>query len=113
MTTLASRDVIYFILCDPFLSIICTYILLTHSCKMADFQGLVENLRTNFNSGITATKEYRTQQLKNLIRLLQEGENELAAALKDDLGKPSAEAVNFEIDLTKTATKTTLASFEK
>lgn len=80
---------------------------------MADFQVLVENLRTNFNSGITATKEYRTQQLKNLIRLLQEGENELAAALKDDLGKPSAEAVNFEIDLTKTATKTTLASFEK
>ena len=80
---------------------------------MADYQELVENLRTNFNSGITTTKQYRIEQLKNLIRLLEEGENELAAALKEDLGKPSAEAVNFEIDLTKTATKTTLASFEK
>ena len=80
---------------------------------MADYQELVENLRTNFNSGITTTKQYRTEQLKKLIRLLEEGENELAAALKEDLGKPSAEAVNFEIDLTKTATKTTLASFEK
>ena len=80
---------------------------------MADYQELVENLRTNFNSGITTTKQYRIEQLKKLIRLLEEGENELAAALKEDLGKPSAEAVNFEIDLTKTATKTTLASFEK
>ena len=41
------------------------------------------------------------------------GCDELVEALKKDLCKPTAEAINFEIDLTKNAVKSTLSAFEK
>ena len=62
---------------------------------------LVENLRSNFKSGITKSREYRLKQLNNLMKMYEEGENDLVAALKEDLGKPSAEALMFEIDFNK------------
>ena len=74
---------------------------------------MVDQLRTNFKSGITTSKQYRIDQLKKLQRLYEECEKDLIEALKQDLGKPDAEALNFEIDFNKKFVKTTLASMEK
>ena len=80
---------------------------------MASYKEVVEKLRTNFKSGITTSTQYRIEQLKRLKRLYDESENELVEALKHDLGKPSAEAINFEIDFNKLFVRNALASLEK
>jgi len=73
---------------------------------------LVENLRSNFKSGITKSREYRIKQLNNLMKMYEEGENDLVAALKEDLGKPSAEALMFEIDFNKNFIIQAIASLD-
>ena len=71
---------------------------------------LIENLRKNFKSGITKSKECRLAQLKNLMKMYEEGESELIAALKEDLGKPTAEAMMYEVDFNKNFVKHTIAA---
>ena len=80
---------------------------------MESFNILVENLRSNFKSGITKSREYRLKQLQNLMKMYEEGENELVAALKQDLGKPSAEALMFEIDFNKNFVKHAISNLDK
>jgi aldehyde dehydrogenase (NAD+) len=80
---------------------------------MADHSQILERLRATFASGVTKSRTYRINQLKNLQRLYEEGQDELVAALKADLGKPSAEAVNFEVDFNKNFVRTTLDSLDK
>ena len=53
---------------------------------------LVRRLRTSFASGVTRPLEWRVEQLEALERLLVEREDELAAALHHDLGKPRFES---------------------
>ena len=53
---------------------------------------LVERLRSTFDSGRTRPVEWRRAQLHALARMLTENEDELLAALADDLGKPRYEA---------------------
>jgi len=74
---------------------------------------LIENLRGNFKSGITKSRAYRLAQLKKLMKMYEEGEDELVAALKEDLGKPSTEALMFEIDFNKDFVKHAIASLDK
>ena len=81
--------------------------------KMAVYTEIIENLRGTFKSGITKNVKYRKTQLENLIRLYNEGEDELITALKEDLGKPETEALMFEIDFNKNFVKTVLASMDK
>lgn len=52
----------------------------------------VAGLRATFDSGRTRPADWRTAQLKGFRRLLTEGEDELAAAMRSDLGKAPAEA---------------------
>merc|ERR1712223_2162622 len=80
---------------------------------MESYTMLIENLRKNFKSGITKTKEYRLAQLKNLMKMYEEGESELIAALKEDLGKPTAEAMMYEVDFNKNFVKHTIAALGK
>jgi len=58
---------------------------------------LVQQLRENFNSGITRPLNYRRQQLTGIIRLLKEHEQEIKTALYQDVGKPDIEAFGAEI----------------
>ena len=51
--------------------------------------------------------------MENLIKMYEEGEDELVAALKEDLGKPTTEALMFEIDFNKNFVKTVIASMDK
>ena len=80
---------------------------------MASYHELVETLRSNFKSGITSSRQYRINQVNNFKKMLEEGEADLVEALKKDLSKPSAEAINFEIDFIKNVIKSTMANFDR
>ena len=45
--------------------------------------------------------------------MYEEGEDELIAALKEDLGKPATEALIFEIDFNKNFVKLAIAEMDK
>ncbi len=49
----------------------------------------VARLRATFASGKTQSLEWRFQQLDALIRMLEQGEDAIAAALASDLGRPA------------------------
>lgn len=53
---------------------------------------VVAGLRATFSTGRTRGMAWRTQQLRNIERLVTEREQELAAALATDLGRPSVDA---------------------
>ena len=53
---------------------------------------LVSELRAGFDSGLTRPVAWRLDQLSRLAALLTEHEDDIAAALASDLGKPAAEA---------------------
>ncbi|MFI9408625.1 aldehyde dehydrogenase family protein [Nocardia gamkensis] len=52
----------------------------------------VERTRRSFASGRTRGVEWRLEQLRGIVKLLDEREEEIAAALADDLGRNKAEA---------------------
>jgi aldehyde dehydrogenase (NAD+) len=59
-------------------------------------------LRTTFDSGRTRTLAWRKAQIAGLRRMLEEAEDELVAALRQDLGRPRVEAFAADIGHTKT-----------
>ena len=66
---------------------------------------LVAELREEHAGGLTKPLEFRRTQLERMIRMLEENESELAAALHADLGKPDIETYASEIALTITELK--------
>ncbi|MEV5835643.1 aldehyde dehydrogenase family protein [Nocardia sp. NPDC052112] len=52
----------------------------------------VERMRRGFASGRTRGLEWRLEQLRNLVKLLDEQEDEIVAALAEDLGRSKQEA---------------------
>lgn len=56
-----------------------------------DVGAVVTRLRRTFDSGATRPLAWRTDQLRRLRRLLTEGEDELVAALHEDMGKSPVE----------------------
>ncbi len=78
-----------------------------------EYSEVLERLRETFRSGVTKSVDYRITQLNNLTKMYEEGQDELVAALKEDLGKPFAEAVNFETDFNKNCIRTTLFHLKK
>ena len=50
---------------------------------------MVAKLRKAFNTGKTRPKQYRLQQLKSLLRMLEEKEDEIATAIYNDLRRVS------------------------
>ncbi|MGW2208725.1 aldehyde dehydrogenase family protein [Streptomyces sp. NPDC001781] len=61
---------------------------------------IVARLRGTFRTGRTKSVEWRTEQLRRLRAMLTEHGDDLAAALRADLGKSAAEAQRTEIDFT-------------
>ncbi|GFP87015.1 aldehyde dehydrogenase family 3 member f1 [Phtheirospermum japonicum] len=59
----------------------------------------IRELRQTYNSGKTKEESWRRSQLKNLLTLLMERENEICSALVHDLGKHPVESFRDEADL--------------
>ena len=59
----------------------------------------VAMLRDTFDSGHTRPAAWRKAQLKGLKQLLTEGEDQIAMAMREDLGKASAEGWVTEVRL--------------
>jgi hypothetical protein len=61
------------------------------------FGGLVGDLREVYESGRTQGLEWRQSQLRGLVRLLEEKEEEIFDVLHEDLGKHRGEAFRDEV----------------
>lgn len=68
---------------------------------MKNAEAVVEKARIAFNSGVTKSYNFRLKQLKALLRLTEENEDQILSAIREDTRKPSFEAVVFEIDFMK------------
>jgi aldehyde dehydrogenase (NAD+) len=58
---------------------------------------IVEELNRTMRSGITRTKEWRMQQLRAVLKLLEDNEERITKALAKDLGKSAHEGYLTEI----------------
>uniref|UniRef100_A0A804PKX8 Aldehyde dehydrogenase domain-containing protein n=1 Tax=Zea mays TaxID=4577 RepID=A0A804PKX8_MAIZE len=65
------------------------------------FGGLVGDLREVYESGRTQGLEWRQSQLRGLVRLLEEKEEEIFDVLHEDLGKHRGEAFRDEVGVLK------------
>lgn len=74
---------------------------------------MVADARNAFNNGITKSYDFRIKQMKALLRLLEENEDKLCAALTEDLRKPKFEAIVFEIEFVKNAIRNTLHNLKE
>ncbi|WOL01522.1 aldehyde dehydrogenase family 3 member H1-like [Canna indica] len=64
---------------------------------------VVAGLRQGFGSGRTRTYQWRAVQLKAIARMIDEKEEDIAAAIYDDLAKPRMESFLHEIIVAKEA----------
>ena len=60
-------------------------------------ESVVAEARTTFENGKTRGFNWRQSQLKSLLRLLKEREDDMCKVLKDDLGKHRVEAFRDEV----------------
>ncbi|KAJ1915502.1 hypothetical protein H4219_004284 [Mycoemilia scoparia] len=58
---------------------------------------IVGRMHKSFDSGKTRPLEYRKQQIRNVLKMLDENKEELAQAMAKDMGKPRFEAFAHEI----------------
>ena len=75
--------------------------------------GRVAELRANYRSGITRPLAWRRRQLEAMVRMLEENETELQAALATDLGKPVAEGYLTDIAYVVSEVKMMLKNLER
>ncbi|EOA16377.1 hypothetical protein CARUB_v10004527mg [Capsella rubella] len=86
--------------------------------QTSDFNGkeaalLVDELRTNFNTGRTKSYEWRISQLQNISRMLDDKEKCITEALYQDLSKPELEAFLAEISNTKSSCTLAIKELKK
>ena len=75
--------------------------------------GRVAALRANYRTGITRPLKWRRGQLEAMVRMLEENEGELQAALSADLGKPVAEGYLTDIAYVVSEVKMMLKNLER
>jgi aldehyde dehydrogenase (NAD+) len=73
----------------------------------------VTSARAAFDAGRTRNPVWRSAQLAGLIRLIDEHEDDIAAALGRDLGKPRAEALTAEAWLVRAEARDTARAFHR
>ncbi len=78
-----------------------------------DFAPLVGELRATFAAGTTQPLGWRVEQLQGLLRLLDEGEDELLGALAADLGKPRLEGWSSDLAVTAAEARYALARLKR
>ena len=62
-----------------------------------ELEAVLNEARERFESGKTRSLSWRTSQLKALMKLLRENEEEILSVLKEDLGKHRVEAFRDEV----------------
>ncbi|KAI4307256.1 hypothetical protein L6164_030461 [Bauhinia variegata] len=62
---------------------------------------LARELRGTFLSGKTRSYEWRVSQLKALLKLVDDNEQEIVDALRSDLSKPPMESVVCEVSISQ------------
>lgn len=62
-----------------------------------DAAAMVAELRGTFMSGKTRSYEWRISQLKGILKMMEDNENEIVDALRSDLNKPAFESVLYEV----------------
>ncbi|XP_062219788.1 aldehyde dehydrogenase family 3 member F1-like [Phragmites australis] len=77
------------------------------------FGGLVSDLREVYESGRTKDLEWRQSQIKGLIRLMQEKEEEIFDVLREDLGKHRGESFRDEVGVLVKSVKDKLKNLHK
>ncbi|XP_016754436.2 aldehyde dehydrogenase family 3 member H1 isoform X1 [Gossypium hirsutum] len=69
---------------------------------------VVQELRASFVAGKTKDYEWRRTQLKAMLKMMDENEPQIVAALRDDLSKPELESSIYEIAMLKNSCKLAL-----
>jgi len=62
-----------------------------------ELEAVLNEARESFESGKTRSFSWRMSQLKALLQLLRENEEEIMRVLKEDLGKHRVEAFRDEV----------------
>ncbi|CAN6252545.1 unnamed protein product [Urochloa humidicola] len=78
-----------------------------------DLGGLVGDLREVYESGRTRDLEWRQAQLRGLVRLLEEKEEDIFDVLREDLGKHRVEAFRDEVGVLKKSVVDKLQNLKK
>lgn len=73
----------------------------------------LEKLRETYKNGKTRSSAWRKTQLKAILKLLRENEDEIYKALDDDLGKPRVETYRDEIGVLVKSLNFALSSLDK
>ncbi|KAJ3671647.1 hypothetical protein LUZ60_007726 [Juncus effusus] len=66
-------------------------------------EAMVKGLRERFREGKTKPYEWRVSQLKGIVKMIKEKEEEIMAALRADLAKPETESYLHEIFMSTSA----------
>ena len=74
---------------------------------------LADELRATYRRGTTRPLEWRRRQLKQMLALLSDNEDEIIAALKTDLGKPTVEGFMTDIAFVTGEIKAMLKNLQK
>ncbi|EOY16341.1 Aldehyde dehydrogenase 3H1 isoform 1 [Theobroma cacao] len=74
---------------------------------------VVKELRASFVAGKTKSYEWRVAQLKALLKMTEENEPQIAAALRDDLSKPELESYIYEIAMLKNSCRLALKEMKR
>ncbi|XVF36941.1 hypothetical protein REPUB_Repub19eG0102100 [Reevesia pubescens] len=69
---------------------------------------VVKELRASFAAGKTKSYEWRRTQLKAMLKMMEENEPQIVAALRDDLSKPELESSIYEIAMLKNSCRLAL-----
>lgn len=72
---------------------------------MMNPESVVTDARNAFNSGVTKSFEFRLNQIKALLRLIEENEEKIISAIIEDTRKPIFEAKIFEVEFLKNTLK--------
>ncbi|CAK9052500.1 Aldehyde dehydrogenase (Cp-ALDH) [Durusdinium trenchii] len=81
--------------------------------KPEDIPGIVDGLRKTFASEVTYSVAWRKAQIKQLKKMLVEREEEIAAAVTEDIGKSAFESYATEIGLVIAECDTALSHIDE
>ncbi|CAL0305508.1 unnamed protein product [Lupinus luteus] len=74
---------------------------------------LVKDLRESFGSGRTRSYEWRVSQVKALLKMLVDDEQEIVDAIRSDLSRPLFEIVVYEIGFLKNSCEVALKELKQ
>jgi len=80
---------------------------------MKDYTQLIQKQREFFDSDVTKSVSFRTEQLKKIYKWIRDNTDDICAALKADLNKSKFEAYSTEIGITLTEISHTLKHLKK